>query len=110
MAESDKKKKVVFQMVEHIGIIATYKTGWTKELNVVAWNDGPAKFDIRDWNEDHDHMGRGVTLHADEAQKLMELLNERFSTPKAEPRQEENIFNGPADGVLVAAECERGSA
>jgi hypothetical protein len=31
----------------------------------------------RDWDPNHEHMSRGVTLHKDEAKKLFELLKER---------------------------------
>ena len=33
---------VNFEIKEHVGTIATKKNGWTKELNVVSWNDGKA--------------------------------------------------------------------
>ena len=59
MADRD----VTFEIVENIGIIASYATGWNKELNLVSWNGGAVKYDIRDWDPAHEHMSRGVTLH-----------------------------------------------
>ena len=66
--------EVVFENKRHIGVLAEYKTGWKKELNLISWNDGAPKYDIRDWDSDHNHMSRGVTLHKDEAKLLKDLL------------------------------------
>ena len=57
-----------------IGIISEGKKGWKKELNFISWNDKEAKYDMRDWNEDHSKMGKGITFTKDEALKLVELL------------------------------------
>ncbi|MCQ2547613.1 MAG: PC4/YdbC family ssDNA-binding protein [Clostridia bacterium] len=72
------EKAVVFEIKEHIGEVATYQTGWKKEINLVCWNNGSTKVDIRDWEPDHEHMSRGITLHMDEARTLVELLNGYF--------------------------------
>ena len=48
--------------------------GWRKELNLVSWNDGVPKYDLRDWDPDHQKMGKGVTLTEDEIMKLKALL------------------------------------
>ena len=68
---------ISFKIEKHIGTLANYPTGWNKELNVVSWNDGAPKYDIRDWSEDHERMNRGVTLHPQEMQKLVDLMRER---------------------------------
>ena len=73
MADRD----VTFEIVENIGIIASYATGWTKELNLVSWNGGAVKYDIRDWDPAHEHMSRGVTLHEKEMRTVIELLRKR---------------------------------
>ena len=71
----DKDREITFEVEEHIGVIAITPTGWKKELNMVAWNGSPAKFDIRDWDDDHTHMSRGITMNKDEVKVLSELLN-----------------------------------
>ena len=71
------RSDVTFEIVEHIGVLTTTPNGWTKELNIVAWNGGSEKYDIREWDLEHEKMSRGVTLHKDEAKKVMELLKER---------------------------------
>ncbi len=65
---------VSFEIIKHIGILKNNNSGWTKELNLISWNGGTAKYDIRDWDEEHSHMSRGITLHEDEKDKLVELL------------------------------------
>jgi hypothetical protein len=63
-----------FEIVKHYGVIATEKTGWKKELNMVSWNSRSPKLDVRDWAPGHDKMGKGITLSAEEACRLSELL------------------------------------
>lgn len=64
---------VIFQIVEHIGVLSESK-GWRRELNVVSWNGMPPKFDIRDWDEDHEHMRKGLTLTKGELRELRSIL------------------------------------
>lgn len=63
-----------FEITEKIGIISENAKGWTKELNLVSWNEREPKYDIREWAPDHTKMGKGVTLTADELAELKELL------------------------------------
>lgn len=65
------------EIVEHIGVLSAKKSGWKKELNVVSWNDGPEKFDIREWDPGHERMGKGVTLTYDEIRVLFGMLREQ---------------------------------
>lgn len=72
---TETNNEVTFEITEHIGVIAEHPTGWTKELNRVDWNP---KYDIRDWDEEHLRMSRGITLHEDEAKRLCDLLKDRL--------------------------------
>jgi hypothetical protein len=63
-----------FEIVEKIGILSESSKGWTKELNKVSWNGAEPKYDIRDWSPDHEKMGKGVTLTAEEIDALKRLL------------------------------------
>lgn len=74
---STSEQEISFEIKEEIGVIKKYPTGWTKELNLVSWNGAPPKFDIRDWNPDHSHMSRGITLHPDEMRRIFDFLRER---------------------------------
>ena len=68
-------KEIKFEIVKEIGVLSESAKGWTKELNLVSWNDGAPKYDLRDWDPDHEKMGKGVTLTEDELRKLKELLD-----------------------------------
>ena len=41
---------------------------------LVSWGGAEPKIDIRDWSPDHSKMGKGITLTAEEIEKLKELL------------------------------------
>jgi len=73
--DKEKDREITFEVEEHIGVIAVTPTGWKKELNMVVWNGMPAKFDIRDWDDDHTHMSRGITMNKDEIKSLYQLLS-----------------------------------
>ena len=61
---------------EIIEVLSESAKGWTKELNLISWNGGAPKYDIRDWAPEHEKMGKGVTLSEEEAKKLYVLLRE----------------------------------
>jgi len=63
-----------FEITQHIGILSTSTKGWTKELNLISWNDREPKYDIREWDEAHEKMGKGVTLSNEEMFRLKEIL------------------------------------
>lgn len=66
---------IKYEIKETIGILSESVKGWTKELNLVSWNDRDPKYDLREWNPTHEKMGKGVTLSVDELKVLKELLN-----------------------------------
>lgn len=68
---------IKFEIVEHIGVLSENAKGWKKELNLISWNEREPKYDIRDWDEAHEKMGKGVTLSKEEIAKLFILLNKK---------------------------------
>ncbi len=68
--------KITFEITKHIGVLSESAKGWTKELNLVSWNDRDPKYDIREWDPEHEKMSKGVTLTAEEVETLKELLND----------------------------------
>lgn len=75
MAKNDEMK---FEIVQHFGVLKERKNGWKKEVNKVSWNDSEPKWDIREWNEDHDKMSKGITFSEDEIKNLIEVLKSNF--------------------------------
>ncbi len=69
--------EIKYEIVKELGVIAESTRGWTKELNMVSWNDNPPKYDIRDWSPDHSRMSKGISLTEDEMTKLVELFAAR---------------------------------
>ncbi len=66
---------IKYDIQETIGSISENSKGWSKELNLISWNERAAKYDIRDWSPDHEKMGKGITLSKDELIQLKALLN-----------------------------------
>ena len=66
---------IKFELIEKIGVLSTSASGWTKELNLVSWNEQEPKYDLRDWSPDRQRRGKGVTLTKEELGALKELLN-----------------------------------
>ena len=54
--------KFKFEIKQNLCVLSEGSKGWKKEFNLVSWNDGEPKFDLRDWSPDHTKMGKGITL------------------------------------------------
>ena len=65
-----------YEIIKEFGIIAEHKGGWSKQLNLISWNDAEPKYDIRDWAPNREKMGKGISLSASELQTLTDMLNE----------------------------------
>lgn len=64
-----------YEITQELGVISESKSGWTRELNLVSWNGGAPKFDIRDWAPGHEKMGKGISLSADEIGNLKKIID-----------------------------------
>lgn len=67
--------EIKFDIEETLGEISESAKGWKKELNLISWNGRPAKFDLREWDPNHQKMGKGITLSKEELKALKVLLN-----------------------------------
>lgn len=65
-----------YEIVKKLGVISTSSKGWTKELNLISWNEREPKYDIREWAPDGETMGKGVTFTREELAALKDLLNQ----------------------------------
>jgi hypothetical protein len=68
--------EVSFEIKDYLLVLSMGAKGWTKEVNIVSWNQRKPKLDIREWDENHEKMSKGITLNKDEIIKLKQLLNE----------------------------------
>ena len=71
--------KITYNIIDHLAVLSiNEKSGWAVEANIVSWNNGPEKLDIRAWNPDHNKMAKGITLTEDEAKRLAIALRDLF--------------------------------
>lgn len=68
--------EIKFEIKEEIAVLSESPKGWKKELNLISWNDGEPKYDVRDWSPNHEKMGKGVTLTEEEAKQLYIALSQ----------------------------------
>lgn len=66
---------IKYDIEKNLGMISENAKGWTKQLNLISWNERPAKYDIRDWSPENEKMGKGLTLSKEELRELKILLN-----------------------------------
>ncbi len=67
--------EIKFEIILNIGTLSESSKGWTKEFKLISWNGREPKYDIRDWDPEHQKMGKGVTLTAEELRRFKELLD-----------------------------------
>ena len=90
--------KVTCDVLENLVVFGQRKdSGWTKEANIVCWNGGSPKLDIREWDPDHERMSKGVTLYEAEAEKLARILCKRYGISEGGSKG-----NGNADDEAFA--------
>lgn len=66
------------RVVKQIGTITSGEGNWQKELNIVSINDGPLKYDLREWSLDHATSRNGISFEDEEAKALLAVLKECF--------------------------------
>jgi hypothetical protein len=66
---------IKYEIIKKIGVLSKTASGWTKEVNLMSWNDREPKYDIREWSQDRQKRGKGVTLSKEELLALKDLLN-----------------------------------
>ena len=69
------KKEFNYEIKEHFGTVSTSEDGrYSTEVNLISYNNAPAKVDIRSWNKLTGRMYKGITLTRDEAKTLGHIL------------------------------------
>lgn len=70
-----RENRIDFEIQATFGTIGLGNKGWKKEINLIKWGDNEAKIDIRDWDETHTKMGKGITLTMQELKNIKALLD-----------------------------------
>ena len=68
--------EIKFDILKNLGTLSDGSKSWKKEVNIISWNDKKAKIDVRDWDEKHEKMRKGITLNKAELKQLKEILNQ----------------------------------
>ncbi|MZK49017.1 YdbC family protein [Clostridium beijerinckii] len=68
--------EIKFDIIKNITVLSKGAKGWKREVNIISWNGRKPKIDIRDWDESHVKMGKGITLSKDELKQLKEILEQ----------------------------------
>ncbi len=64
-----------YEIQEHIGTVSSSEDGrFATEVNLISYNDAPAKVDIRRWNKETNTMMKGITMTIQQAVNLGEIL------------------------------------
>lgn len=71
----DDPERVSYKIQENLAVLSVSENGYTREVNVISWNHGPEKIDIRSWSPER-VCTRGITLRMPEAMALYEILKD----------------------------------
>ena len=67
-----------YEIKDTFGVCGFGGGNWATELNLISWNGAAPKYDIRKWTDDHEKMGKGISLTKSELEGLYELLRNIF--------------------------------
>ena len=68
--------EIKYEVVQRVAVLSQRPRGWERQLNLISWNDGEPKYDIRDWSPDGTRMGKGISLSHDELAILKGILED----------------------------------
>ena len=55
-------KEIQYEIVKEIAVLSTGDSGYTKEINLIAWNGNEPKDDIRSFTPAREKYRQGSTL------------------------------------------------
>ena len=68
---------VSYRINDNLAVLFKSNNGYTKEVNVITWNHGARKIDIRNWSPER-KCAKGISLSMNEAMKLLAVLEEQY--------------------------------
>lgn len=69
-----KENNFKYEVLKNIGVLKT-SGNVTTEINLISFNGGEPKYDIRKWDKVNNKMYKGITLSKEEMKILKLLLN-----------------------------------
>lgn len=67
-------KDIQYEIVKEIAVLSQSDSGYTKEINLIAWNGNEPKYDIRSFSPNREKCGKGITLTEQEVKMLFKAL------------------------------------
>lgn len=71
-------REIKYEIVKEIAVLSKSDSGYTKEINLIAWNGNAPKIDIRSFSPNREKCRKGITLTADEAAALLKVLQKEL--------------------------------
>lgn len=71
-------ENITCTITKEIGVISKNERGYTKEVNLVDWNNSGEKLDIRNWHPNREKSGKGITLTLNEGRMLRKILDDFY--------------------------------
>ena len=68
--------EIKYEVVQRIAVLSQRPRGWERQLNLISWNDGEPKYDIRDWSPDGSKMGKGISMTKEDLIALKGILDD----------------------------------
>ena len=68
--------EIKYEVVQRIAVLSQRPRGWERQLNLISWNDGEPKYDIRDWSPDGSRIAKGISLTEEELKTLKGILDD----------------------------------
>lgn len=84
MPDNQNNGNFAYEIVEHLAVLRSYGNGWRREINMVSWNGGVPRLDIRDWSPDHTMMSKGFTMDEEEGRILLDSLMSKYGIKEGE--------------------------
>ena len=72
-------KELKFEITNHLGVVNKLAGSWSVELNLVSWNGGDPKYDLRPWSPDHKKMGKGITMSEEALRGLKKVIDKEIA-------------------------------
>ena len=72
-------KDIQFEIVKEIAVLSVSDSGYTKEVNLIAWNGKAPKYDVRSFSPDREKCGKGITMTETEAKNLLVALKKELA-------------------------------
>ena len=68
--------EIKYEVVQKLAVLSQRPRGWERQLNLISWNDGEPKYDIRDWSPDGSKMGKGISMTKEDLIALKGILDD----------------------------------